>query len=128
LTDDDILAAFRELAEALRPGGLFLCSVRDYDQVQRGVATSQSYGDRQQEGETFSLRQEWAWDGPMHYQLTFIVERGAPEGWRQVLRTVTRYYAVSIGRLLELMAEAGFLDCRRVDGVFYQPVLIGLSP
>jgi hypothetical protein len=37
----------------------------------------------------------------------------------------SRYYAISTGKLCELMQEAGFHDVRRLDGVFYQPVLVG---
>jgi len=42
-----------------------------------------------------------------------------------VLEAVTRYFAVSIARLLALMREAGFTDCRRLDEIMYQPVLVG---
>ena len=41
------------------------------------------------------------------------------------LETVTRYFAVSMARLLALMGEAGFTSCRRLDEIIYQPVLIG---
>ena len=41
----------------------------------------------------------------------------------RVLRS--RYYAVTVARLLDLMAEAGFVDLRRRDDVLFQPVLTG---
>ena len=41
----------------------------------------------------------------------------------RILRS--RYYAVDTVHLLALMAEAGFQDVTRLDGVFYQPVLVG---
>lgn len=37
----------------------------------------------------------------------------------------SRYYAVSTGKLLALMQRAGFENVRRLDEVFYQPVLVG---
>jgi len=37
----------------------------------------------------------------------------------------SRYYAVSTARLCELLREAGFAQVKRVDGAFYQPLLIG---
>ena len=37
----------------------------------------------------------------------------------------SRYYAVSTARLCDLMREAGFSHVRRMDGAFYQPVLVG---
>jgi SAM-dependent methyltransferase len=125
LTDLDIRGAFTEFIGVLRPGGVCLCSVRDYDTVQRGVPATHSYGERRRGDEVFHVRQEWTWQGPHHYQIEFIIEQDNPAGPITVLRTGTRYYAVSVARLLELMAEAGFRDCRRLDGAIYQPVLIG---
>ena len=83
------------------------------------------YGELRRGDEVFRLRQEWTWESSTHYQVAFIVEKEAPNGPTALLRTVTRYYALSIPRLLELMAGAGFADCRRLDDVIYQPIVIG---
>jgi SAM-dependent methyltransferase len=125
LSDDDLRAAFRQFLGVLRPGGVFLCSVRDYDKVERGLAVTHTYGPRQLRGETFLLRQEWLWDGLMHYQATFIIDRETPTGMARELSTITRFYAVSVGRLLELLTEVGFRDCCRIDETIYQPILMG---
>ncbi len=125
LTDDDLRTAFRQFLGALRPGGVFLCSVRDYDKVQRGEPATHSYGVREHHGERFRLRQEWLWDDPTHYRATFIVERETPDGTVRELCIRSRFYAVSTERLLELMREAGFQDCRRIDETIYQPILTG---
>jgi len=37
----------------------------------------------------------------------------------------SRYYAISPCKVLTLMEEAGFAAVKRLDDVFYQPVLIG---
>jgi hypothetical protein len=79
-------------------------------------------------GEKFQLRQEWAWDDPMHYQATIVIDKETPDGSIRVLRTASQFYAISTVRLLELMAEAGFQECRRIDETIYQPILIGRSP
>ena len=47
LLDDDICAAFQQFLTVLRPGGVFLCSVRDYDKVQRGEPATHLYGRRE---------------------------------------------------------------------------------
>lgn len=124
LTDSDILAAFQQFKQALRPGGVCLCSVRDYNLVQRGVPATHEYSERTRGSERFRLRQEWTWEDPMHYRVTFVVERHDAAGATTVLRTATRYYAISVARLLVLMAQAGFADCRRLDAIIYQPVLV----
>jgi len=125
LNDNDLRAAFQQFLSVLRPGGVFLCSVRDYDEVQRGEPATHVYGPRQSGGERFHLKQEWSWDDPMHYQATFIIDKETASGVTRELCTVSRFYAVSTGRLLELMCEAGFQDCRRIDETIYQPVLTG---
>lgn len=125
LNDDDLRTAFGQFLWALRPGGVFLCSVRDYDKVQRGEHAIHVYGARQHHGERFQLRQEWSWDDPLHYQATFIIDKETPSGLARELCTVGRFYAVSTERLLELMHEAGFQDCRRIDETIYQPILAG---
>jgi SAM-dependent methyltransferase len=125
LDDKDVTAAFQQFFSVLRPGGVFLCSVRDYDRVQRGEPATHLYGRREYGGETFHLRQEWSWDDPMHYQGTIIIDRETPNGLTRELCTASRFYAVSIGRLLELMRESSLQDCRRIDETMYQPILIG---
>jgi hypothetical protein len=39
----------------------------------------------------------------------------------------TRYYAIPSARMAELMAEAGFRDVRRIDGRFFQPLIVGFK-
>ncbi|PYO51532.1 MAG: class I SAM-dependent methyltransferase [Candidatus Rokuibacteriota bacterium] len=125
LTDDDLCTALRQFLGALRPGGVFLCSVRDYDKVQRGEPATRSYGVREHHRERFRLRQEWSWDDPMHYRATFIVDRETPDGTVSELCIRSQFYAVSTERLLELMRVAGFQDCRRIEETIYQPILTG---
>ena len=125
LSDADIELAFRQFHTVLRPGGVLLCSVRDYDTIDRGVPTTFAYGERRRGGEVLRPRQEWTWEGTTHYRVAFIIDSDGPGGPRTLLHTVTRYYAVSVTRLLELMARAGFQSCRRLDAAMYQPVLTG---
>ena len=44
LTDADLLAAFREFLAVLRPGGIVLCSVRDYERIDRAAYGSHGRG------------------------------------------------------------------------------------
>ena len=129
LSDADIELALRQFHSVMRPGGVLLCSVRDYDNVERGVPATFEYGERRRAGEVYRPRQEWTWESTTHYRIEFIIEKGEPRSApTTVLRTVTRYYAVSVARLLELMARAGFVNCRRLDETMYQPILIGRPP
>lgn len=127
LDNDDLLAAFQQFAKVLRPGGVFLCAVRDYDKVQRGEPATYFYGKRQYHGEIFHVRQEWLWDDLLHYQGTIIIDKETTNGLIRELCTTSRFFAISTERLLELMVEAGFQDCRRIDETIYQPILAGRS-
>ena len=39
-----------------------------------------------------------------------------------------QYYAIGISKLMELMTTVGFENVTRVDGMFFQPVIIGTRP
>jgi hypothetical protein len=125
LDDTELTAAFQQFVKVLRTGGVFLCSVRDYDQVRRGEPATHVYGRRQDRGEVFQLRQEWSWNDPMHYAATIVIEKETSNGLTQELSTTSQFYAVSTERLLELMRAAGFQNCRRIDETIYQPILTG---
>ncbi|MGH7859960.1 MAG: hypothetical protein ACREQY_21750 [Candidatus Binatia bacterium] len=40
----------------------------------------------------------------------------------------TTYYAIRIERRLQLMGEAGFEKAARIDGRFFQPLLVATKP
>ncbi|HSU16361.1 class I SAM-dependent methyltransferase [Longimicrobium sp.] len=125
LADGEILIALKQLFACTRPGGACILSVRDYAAMPR-VAEVQHYGTREEDGARWILLQHRAFDGD-RYDLTFYVveDRGGDEAATRVLRS--RYYAISTKRLMELMREAGFVEVERLDGAFYQPLLVGTS-
>jgi SAM-dependent methyltransferase len=125
LTDADLLTAFREFMGTLRPGGIVLCSVRDYDRIDRAETSTHPYGTRWRGGVEYRLRQDWTWRDAAHYDATMVIEEKRADDWREVVRTTMTYYAVPIARLMELMSEAGFVGVARDDAALYQPVLIG---
>jgi SAM-dependent methyltransferase len=124
LSDDEILAALRQLHACTRPGGACLVSVRDYAEMPRD-AQVQHYGTREEDGARWILLQHRAFDGD-RYDVTFYVveDRGGDEAAAHVMRS--RYYAISIDRLMEMMREAGFAEVERLDGAFFQPLLVAM--
>ena len=125
LGDEEILSALRAMYACVRPGGGCLLTVRDYDKEDRGRGLVKPYGVREERGKRYLLFQVWDFDGD-EYDLSFYIvedDREADVQSTQVIRS--RYYAISPNRLIELMRDAGFGAVRRLDGDFYQPVLVG---
>jgi SAM-dependent methyltransferase len=127
LSDEEILQAFASCYRCLRPGGLAVFSVRDYANVPRKSPDVRPYGIRQLEGSRFLAVQVWEWEGDQ-YDLRVYLTSEAPDGTctTQVLRS--RYYAITIDRLLALLRQAGFADLQRLDDVMFQPVIVARRP
>jgi SAM-dependent methyltransferase len=124
LSDDEIRQAFREMYGCVRPGGGCLISVRDYQAGDSGTKLI-PYGVRREGDRRHVVFQIWEFTGAMYdLSMYFVEDTGEDECVTRVLRT--RYYAVPVARLMELMTEAGFSAVRRIDGRFFQPVIVGL--
>ena len=127
LSDAEILQAFRSCYRCLQPGGVPIFSVRDYATIERKSPDVRPYGMRYGGGSRFLAVQVWEWDADQ-YELRMYLTSESPTGTCETRVLRSRYYAVTISRLLELLAEAGFEDAKRKDDVFFQPVLVGRRP
>ena len=127
LSDSEILQAFRSCYRCLRPRGVALFSVRDYETIERKSPDVRPYGMRYENGSRFLAVQVWEWDGDQ-YDLRMYLTSESPGGACETRVLRNRYYAVGISRLLELLTKAGFEDAQRMDNVFFQPVLVARRP
>jgi SAM-dependent methyltransferase len=126
LADDEILAALRQLYRCTRSGGGCLISVRDYARLER-TDQVQLYGIREKEGVRYLIFQARRFHGPIYdVDMYFCEDRGGAECTTHVMRT--RYYAVAATTLLALMERAGFVELQRLDGAYFQPLLVGTRP
>jgi hypothetical protein len=125
LNDDDLLRALRQTYACTRPGGGCLLTVRDYDREERGSGLVKPYGVREEGGKRFVIFQVWDFVGQIYdLAMYFVVDdRASGELVTHVMRT--KYNAVGTDHLLALMCRAGFTKVERLDGRFYQPVLVG---
>ncbi|MCB0166975.1 MAG: class I SAM-dependent methyltransferase [Anaerolineae bacterium] len=124
LNDDLLLTAFRQFYACTKPGGGCLITVRDYDQVERQGLQVKPYGLRVENGVRYLMFQVWEFTGDIYDLSMYLVKDGEDNDVHtQVMRT--QYYAVSPTTLIRLLTEAGFVDVVRLDGRFYQPVIIG---
>lgn len=126
LSADDLRLAFRHMRSKLRPDGLLLASIRDYDQAlaERPSATlPRRFPDPGGERVSFQLW-DWADDGRTYVQHLFVLreveDRWEPAKYETVSRAFTRDEA---SRLLE---EAGYSAIRwhcPAETGYYQPIV-----
>ncbi len=124
LSDDEILQCFRSCRRVLREGGMLVISVRDYAAIERKNPDVRPHGlQRDADGRRFLAVQAWEWAGDC-YDLRMYLTSESAEGRCETQVMVSRYYAVTVARLVELMHEAGFVEVQRHDDVLFQPVLL----
>jgi SAM-dependent methyltransferase len=125
LNDDDILLALQQMHDCLKPGGGCILTVRDYDSEPRGENIVKPYGARMENGKRYVLFQVWDFEENYCNLAFFFVEEDLDT--RAVSTHVMRskYYAIPISRLIELMKKVGFGEVTRLNDIFYQPVLVG---
>ena len=127
-TERDIETALAEWFRCARSGGGCLISMRDYGSPPpAGTLEVHPYGDRVWEGRRYRLRQAWRWHGP-RYELTLEISAADDVAAEPVAILRTSYQCITPARVADLMCAVGFANVQRVDGRFFQPVLVGTRP
>jgi len=124
LKDKDILTTFRQMYRCIRPAGGCIISVRDYESEDLSQRQVKPYGIREVDGTTWVLFQVWEPRGQLYdFTLYFVEDRGGSRCQTHALRST--YYAVGIPKLMDLMTQADFAGVKRLDGRFFQPLIVG---
>lgn len=125
LDDADLAAACAALRRILRPGGVLLASVRDYDEILR----ERPSGDPPRrfvtgDGERIVF-QVWDWLSDDRYDVRHFIMARDPAGWTVSERTTT-YRALPRAALSDALGRAGFEDVAwrmPAETGFYQPIV-----
>jgi len=129
-SEDDILKALAEMAGRLRPGGLLVISIRDYDNAvfERPVITQPRFF--KSSGCTRFVHQVWEWLDDRSYRMHLYLTEEIDEGW--VCRHfVGRYRAVLRLDLTDMLKVVGLVRGRWImpsDSGFHQPILVAHKP
>jgi SAM-dependent methyltransferase len=124
LSDDEIRVAFVEMYRCTTATGGVLISVRDYDPAECNGTRVVPYGLRTDGQRRFLVFQVWEFHGSTYdLSMYFVEDGGGSDCAVHVMRS--KYYAVPVARLVELMSEAGFRAVRRLDDRFFQPLIVG---
>ncbi|MCC6792630.1 MAG: class I SAM-dependent methyltransferase [Thermomicrobiales bacterium] len=127
LTDADLELAVRQMAGKLRPGGLFLVSLRDYDQL----VTDRPTGELprvvdEPEGRRISFQVwDWAADGRTYRLHQFLIRQNVDNWWTE--HAEVDYRALLRAELETAVSAAGLVSpawLEPAESGFYQPILI----
>ena len=127
LTPDALTAGLAEMRRVLRPDGLLLLTVRDYDELRAKRPTTTPPQVSEQEAGRAIAFQLWHWhpDGERYDLEHFQLVPTGGDRWDVRVRRAT-YWALTRAQLAEYATAAGFRDVQWVeplDSGYYQPIL-----
>lgn len=130
LSDAELHAATGAIAACLKPGGLFLGSIRDYDSalLERRTAVPPRFLD--QGGPHRIVHQVWEWLDEERYRLHLYRTLESASGW------VSRHYdalyrALSRAALASAIAATGLAEIVWLmpnESGYYQPIVLARKP
>lgn len=131
LNEADVHRAVSSMASRLRPGGLLLASIRDYDRIlaERPTGEVPRVLDNDAGHRIVFQLWDWAADG-LTYDLHLFILRRRGEEW-DTREYVTRYRALRRDELTSALEQAGLVDIRWLspeESGYYQPVVIARKP
>jgi hypothetical protein len=106
-SDADLATALRAIRRKLAPDGLFLASIRDYDDAlaHRPVTwPARLYGE---DGRRRIVQQVWEWLDERRYRVHVVIMRQVADDWR-CNHHVGSYRALTRGELSAALRAAGF--------------------
>lgn len=132
ITAADLRAGVDRMVAHLKPGGLFLASIRDYDAIleDRPVATPPvTRGEAGDRSVTFQL---WHWESgrPVYEMEMFVLHEREGATWQCTTHTA-RYRALRREELTDVLGEAGL---ERIEwsmpqsSGFFQPLVTAILP
>ena len=124
LDEVEIGEALRALRDCLKPGGGLVLSLRDYAVEQRGHGRHHAYGVREHGDERIFVYRIVDFDGERYDEALYFVRDDGVAPPSTIVRR-TQYFAIPVDRLLALLRKAGFKDVGRIDGAFFEPLVVG---
>ncbi len=126
LSQSDLEQAAREIAGKLKPSGILLATIRDYDQLISVRSTMQAPAFYGQDGNSRFVHQVWQWDEDQYLLHLYLTLENQGE-WT-VKHFVSRYRALQRADLNRALHSAGFTNIQWLEPAvtsFYQPIVVG---
>ena len=129
LSDDELQLASKNILSKIRSGGLFITSIRDYDDIlkNRPISTYPIVSDT--DGvKTFTF-QTWEWLQNNIYTLNHYVVKGAPDNFTTSLRKA-QYRVYQRNEMEAIFKQAGFTGIKWLmpaESKYYQPIMLAFK-
>jgi len=126
LSDQEILKAFKEFHKCLKTGGGCLITLRDYEKENREGIPIKPYGVHEHNGVKNILFQTWEFDNDI-YQLSMYLTTDDGQNEPKTIVFRSKYYAVTLSKIIHLLIEAGFSKAQHQKCNYYQPVIVATA-
>jgi glycine/sarcosine N-methyltransferase len=129
LSEADIAQAAGQIRAKLRIGGIFIASIRDYDEIlsQRPLVQGPAfYSDAGKRRIVFQL---WDWQNERQYTFHMYITRETSTGWAN-FHGASAYRAVLREEMTSILNSRGFTNIRwrfPSESGFYQPIVIATA-
>lgn len=126
LGDDDLATALASIRSRLKPGGLMLISIRDYDELatDKPIFNSQHVDDRPDGRRVAFQVWDWASDGSRYGMHQFLLREG--DGGYEIQHFESELRALRREEMMSAVGGAGYVDARwhhHGDTGYYQPIV-----
>jgi len=118
--------AVRSMASKLRPNGILIASIRDYDQIIREKPTAQPPAFYGNQASRRIIHPIWDWIEDDRYVLHLFITTQTGRGWK-THHFVSEYRCLLRGELSSVLTDSGFFYVRWLmpaESGFYQPVVL----
>jgi len=125
-SEEQLLQAATQMRRKLRPGALFMASIRDYDSLVREkpvVLGPNFYSDDKRRR---IVHQVWDWLDDCRYTFHLYITREIQNGWESQ-HYVSSYRSIMRDELRQILGKSGFTGSRWIladKTGFYQPIVL----
>jgi SAM-dependent methyltransferase len=118
--------AVRAMASKLKPNGIFIASIRDYDQIIREKPTAQPPAFYGNQASRRIMHQIWDWIEEDRIVVHLYITTRTGRGWK-AHHFVTEYRCLLRGELSSVLTDSGFAEVRWLmpaESGSYQPIVV----
>lgn len=123
---EQLIQVAEQIRRKLRPNGLFMASIRDYDHLIRERPVVQGPSFYSDQGRRRIVFQVWDWLDERRYKFHLYITRELGKDW-ETFHTAATYRAVLRDELTKVLGHAGFVNVQwrlPAGSGFYQPIVL----